>query len=213
MSERVLGAVFDLDGLLIESESRWKVAERRFVEGHGGVYSDAIGFALTGSSAAESMRVLGESVGWTPDRSGEVIDQLYGFLDEAVEELGLEQMPGAADLVRSLAGRMPLAIASNTRTAMVLRNVERSGLPASFAAVLGSDGLTPKPAPDIYLAACRAIGVPPERALAFEDSVPGAAAARAAGMIVVAVPTHADEVIDCDLRLGSLAEFSLDLIA
>lgn len=213
MSERVLGAVFDLDGLLIESESRWKIAERRFVEQHGGVYSDAIGLALTGSSAEVTMRVLGEAVGWPPERSEEIVDQLYAFLHEAVDELGVEPMPGAAELVRSLSGRFPLAIASNTRTATVRRNLERSGLPAPFRAVLGSDGLVPKPAPDIYLAACRAIGVPPQRAVAFEDSVPGAAAARAAGMIVVVVPTVTGVEIDSDLRLASLAEFRLDLVA
>ena len=212
MSDRFAAAVFDLDGLLVESESRWKLAERRFVEERGGTYSAEMGLATTGASAGVTARILAAAVGWPEDRIDEVPDEVYAALEQAIDELGLELMPGAAELVGSLREAMPLAVASNTRTETVVRNLTRCGLERSFAAVLGSDGLVPKPAPDVYLAACRAIDVAPAEAIAFEDSLPGATAARAAGMTVVLVPTDPELVFAADLRLASLADFSLDLL-
>ena len=108
---------------------------------------------------------------------------------------------------------LPLAIASNSPIECVGTHLERLGLRHRFAAVACyADGIAGKPAPDTYLAACAALGVEPRAALAIEDSPNGVAAAKAAGMVCIAVPHEITERLDlsrADLRLGSLADVTL----
>ena len=123
-------------------------------------------------------------------------------------------LPGVTDYL-STARRLGLrvAIASNSTGEWVEGHVERRGLGAYFEAIRTSDDVEAiKPAPDVYLAALDAVGVPPERAVAVEDSPTGAAAAVAAGLFCVAVPNGMTEEMEfghVDLRLGSLAEMAL----
>jgi beta-phosphoglucomutase-like phosphatase (HAD superfamily) len=115
--------------------------------------------------------------------------------------------------VTALAGRVPLAVASNTREQTVRATLAASGLPPVFEHVLSpGEGRRPKPAPDVYLAACEALGVAASDAVAFEDSPPGVSAARAAGMRVVAVPSAGVHDIEADLVLGSLLDLDLAVL-
>ena len=119
-------------------------------------------------------------------------------------------MPGAADIVIALCDRMPIAVASNTREADTRRVLARSGLPEVFAAIVcAGNGIAPKPAPDVYLAACSALGADPSTAVALEDSPTGVAAARGAGMRVIGVPSTPGLPLDADAVVSSLTEITL----
>jgi len=122
-------------------------------------------------------------------------------------------MAGAHAVVSAIAGRLPIAVASNTQEATVRATLAASGLPPVFDLVFTPDqGRRPKPSPDVYLAACEALGVAPADAVAFEDSPPGAAAARAAGMFVIAVPSDGIHGLEADLVLGSLLDLELAVL-
>jgi HAD superfamily hydrolase (TIGR01509 family) len=118
------------------------------------------------------------------------------------------RLPGAAELVASLSGRVPLAIASNTDRDLVLFALAAAGFDGAFGVVVSAEDVArPKPAPDIYFEACRRLGVRPSDSIALEDSPTGVAAAKAAGLAVIAVPRFDDvDVAMADWVIGSLAE-------
>jgi HAD superfamily hydrolase (TIGR01509 family) len=119
--------------------------------------------------------------------------------------------PGAAELLRSLRGRLRLGVASNTPRALVEQAMMSSSLNDAFDVVVTADDVArPKPAPDIYLAACEQLAVEPSQAVALEDSTLGIASARAAGLTVVAVPQWPSvDTSGADLVLRSLADVSV----
>jgi HAD superfamily hydrolase (TIGR01509 family) len=205
--------VFDCDGLLIDTEVRWAVAERRVVEQLGGVWSAELRDLLVGGSGDNTARQIAACAGLPESAAAEILVDVYASYLAVLDEQGVEPMPGASSLVASVAGRLPMAVASNTREQTVRATLAASGLPAEFELVLTPDqGRRPKPAPDVYLAACDALGVPPAAAVAFEDSPPGAAAARAAGMFVIAVPSPGVHDLEADLVLGSLLDLDLAVL-
>jgi HAD superfamily hydrolase (TIGR01509 family) len=117
--------------------------------------------------------------------------------------------PGTLELLSTLKGVVPVGLASNTKRELVDIVLDRAGLLPWLDTVTTSDGRRPKPAPDIYLAACASLGVEPGSAVAIEDSPTGIAAARAAGLTCIAVPSESHEGLDAaDHLVGSL----LDLI-
>ena len=131
-----------------------------------------------------------------------------------IDELGVEPMPGARSLVAALAGRMPLAVASNTREQMVRATLAASGLPPVFEHVFTPVGGSPPEArarrlPRRLRGARR---VATADAVAFEDSPPGMAAARAAGMYVIGVPSAGVHEVEADLVLGSLLDLDLAVL-
>jgi HAD superfamily hydrolase (TIGR01509 family) len=213
VSTRAGAVVFDCDGLLIDSEVRWAVAERRVVEMHGGVWSEELREQLVGGSGDNTARHIAEWVGLPESAVGAVLVDVYDSYLAVIEELGVDPLPGARSLVTALAGRIPLAVASNTREHTVRATLAASGLPPVFEHVFApSAERRAKPAPDVYLAACEALGVAPSDAVAFEDSTPGLAAARAAGMYVIAVPSVGVHDVDADLVLGSLLDLDLAVL-
>jgi beta-phosphoglucomutase-like phosphatase (HAD superfamily) len=114
-------------------------------------------------------------------------------------------MPGAVALVRALHGTRPLAVASNTPHQIVASYLERAGILAAFDAVVCSDHVaSPKPAPDVYLAACGRLARDPCACTALEDSPAGGAAALAAGMYLIAVPSAPDLVFPAHQHAASL---------
>ncbi len=121
---------------------------------------------------------------------------------------GAEPRPGAVELVGAIrAAGLPLAVASNSPRRHLLAGLRRTGLQDSFNVVLGVDEVTePKPAPDLYLTACARLGIAPDQAVALEDSPPGVAAARAAGVRVIGIPSIEGVVLAADVLAGSLAD-------
>jgi HAD superfamily hydrolase (TIGR01509 family) len=208
MAPRFDAVVFDNDGLLLDTESAWTRAEEDLFARRGRVFTPEHKRALIGSSPSTSALMLEAML----DRPGEgraLADELHELV--MVEALaGIPPRPGALELVDALrAAGVPLAVASNSRRDFVERVLGGAGLlNGRFAAVVTADDVAePKPAPDLYLAACAAVGAAPERSAALEDSAVGVASAVAAGLYVVAVPYFHDTPIDgASLTARSLAD-------
>ncbi len=121
-----------------------------------------------------------------------------------------EAMPGAHRLLELLAGRLPLGVASNATRALLDAALARGQFGNAFLVSIAAEEVpAPKPAPDIYLEACRRLRVAPARALAFEDSLTGARSARAAGLKLVGIPTLASRDFPADLVVDSLDDARL----
>jgi HAD superfamily hydrolase (TIGR01509 family) len=208
MAPRFDAVVFDNDGLLLDTELAWTRAEKDLFARRGRVFTAEHKRALIGSSRSTSALMLEAML----DRPGEghaLADELHELV--MVEALaGVPPRPGALELVDALrAAGVPLAVASNSRRDFVERVLGGAGLlNGRFAAVVTADDVAePKPAPDLYLAACAALGTAPERSAALEDSAVGVASAVAAGLYVVAVPYFHDTPIDgASLTARSLAD-------
>jgi HAD superfamily hydrolase (TIGR01509 family) len=123
---------------------------------------------------------------------------------------GATPRPGAVELVTELQGRLPLAVASNAPRRHLLAGLRRAGLADAFDVSVSVDDVArPKPAPDLYTRACELLDVPPAAAVALEDSPPGVAAARAAGVYVIGIPSVEGVSLEADLVAPSLADASV----
>jgi HAD superfamily hydrolase (TIGR01509 family) len=182
--------VFDNDGLLLDTEDAWTRAEEALFVNHGLVFTPEHKRDLLGSSpqvAAAKLEVMLGQPGRGFDLARELGDLAYEQMGAAVEP-----RPGALELIAALrAAAIPMAVASNSTRRLLGRCFETAGVdPADFATILTADAVTePKPAPEIYLTACAALGIEPERTLVLEDSPTGVAAGVAAGCYTVAVPS------------------------
>lgn len=205
--------VFDLDGVLVDTEELWGRAERRLVEGFGVSWDPAVRPLLLGRGPDDAARVLAEHVGM-PDRADMVQARL---LDAAADEFrtGLEPKPGAHRLVTALFGRLPLAVATNSRRALAELCLEVAGLSACFAVVISADDVDDhKPAAGPYAAVCRRLGVEPARTVAIEDSPVGVASAKAAGLWVVGCPSLPGEDMGvADTLVDRLGDIDADRLA
>jgi HAD superfamily hydrolase (TIGR01509 family) len=202
---RFRAAVFDMDGLLLDTEPLWHDAERELLERHGDVFSDADLEASHGRALVDTAAAYAERLGLPAD----AIEREIGEIMLAHYAAGAPLHIGARELVDALEGRIAMAVASNTSADLVRRALAAVGLASLGVVVSGQDLGLPKPAPDVYLAACRTIGVAPADAIAFEDSPMGIQSALAAGLFVVGVPERPDldlAAAGAHVVLGSLAE-------
>jgi len=199
------GVVFDNDGLLLDTEPCWTRAQERVFDRHGRSFDLDAKRALVGTAPITAANVL-ERLLDLPGRGDELSAELYALaLDEIAARA--EPRPGAVELLTELRGRWPLAVASNAPRGHLLAGLTRVGLVEAFDVVLGVEEVeSPKPAPDLYLRACELLAVTPARSLALEDSPPGVAAARAAGLYVLAVPSVPGVALEADAVFGSLAD-------
>jgi HAD superfamily hydrolase (TIGR01509 family) len=184
--------VFDNDGLLLDTESVWTRAEEDLFERRGLEFTPADKLELVGTSAEIAGAILERRLG-EPGRAKELIEEL-NVLVVAELEHGVEAMIGARELLERLGERgTPIGLVSNSPLAFVQRSLELVGFEDHFDVVLSAHEVAaPKPAPDPYLEACRRLGVEPGPAVvALEDSPTGVAAARAAGLTVIGVPSVA----------------------
>jgi HAD superfamily hydrolase (TIGR01509 family) len=213
----VTAVVFDLDGVLLDSETTWDEARRQVVEQRGGTWRAGATRAMMGMSAPEWSRYLHDELG-VPDAPDAISDAVVARVLEAYRHR-LPLLPGAVDTVRTLARRWPLGLASSSNRVVIELFLERSGLEDCFRAVVSSEEVPRgKPAPDVYLAALKALGVDPRTAVAVEDSANGIRAAVAARTRVVAVPNRtfpppADVVALADVVLPTLKELTPDVVA
>ncbi len=206
---RFRAAVFDMDGLLLDTEPLWHDAERELLERHGDSFSDADLEASHGRALVDTAAVYAARLGLPAD----AIEREIGEIMLAHYAAGAPLHAGARELVEALEGRVALAVASNTSADLVRRALDAAGLVALRVVVSGQDLGQPKPAPDVYVAACRALGVAPAEAVAFEDSPMGVQSALAAGLHVVGVPERADvdlAAAGAHLVLGSLGEVIIE---
>jgi HAD superfamily hydrolase (TIGR01509 family) len=197
--------VFDCDGLLLDTETCWTRAEVVLFARRGHTFTDDHKRALIGSSADRASALLEQFLD-LPGAGDELTLELRELVADELADEVLPQ-PGAAELVAALRGACPLGLASNSPRALVERALSASGMDGVFDVVLAAEEVDrPKPAPDVYLAACTALGAPPDQAIALEDSPTGVAAARAAGMFVIGVPSFPGVELEPDLLAGSLAD-------
>jgi HAD superfamily hydrolase (TIGR01509 family) len=202
--------VFDNDGLLLDTESVWTRAEQDLFVRRGTEFTPADKRELVGTSAAIAGAVLERRLG-EPGRAAELIEEL-NVLVVAELEHGVEAMIGARDLLHSLRQRgTPIGLVSNSPLAFITRSLQIVGFEDHFDVVLSAHEVAaPKPAPDPYLEACRRLGVEPgPDVVALEDSPTGVAAARAAGLTVIGVPSIEGVALD---EAHHLAESLLDTV-
>jgi HAD superfamily hydrolase (TIGR01509 family) len=184
--------VFDNDGLLLDTESVWTRAEADLFERHATEFTPADKRQLVGTSAAIAGRLLEERLA-APGQAAALIEELNELVVAELEH-GVEAMVGARELLQRLRERgTPIGLVSNSPVIFVRRSLELAGVHEHFDVVISAHEVAaPKPAPDPYLEACRRLGVEagPE-VVALEDSPTGVAAARAAGLTVIGIPSVA----------------------
>jgi len=184
----VLAAIiFDLDGVLLDSEQRWNEAKEALVREAGGTWREEAPRVMMGMSSPEWSAYLRDDLGVQRDLDA-INDDVVRRMHESYED-GLPLLPGALDAVRALAARRPLGLASSSNREIIDVFLERSGVGRLFGATVSSEEVPRgKPAPDVYLETARRLGVDPLGCVAVEDSANGLRAAHAAGMPVIAVP-------------------------
>ena len=202
--------VFDLDGVILQSEEVWDEVRGAFIRERGGRYNAEAQRAMMGMSAPEWSRYMHEELG-VPDPPEEISDEIVRRMI-ARYRARLPLIPGAREAVERLAARWRLGIASSSNRPLIDAALELAGLAHLFQATVSSEEAPRgKPAPDVYLEAARRLGVAPERAAAIEDSHAGIRSAKAAGMRVVAIPNPSyppDEhaLAEADVVLDSISE-------
>ena len=215
MSE-IDAVVFDLDGLLLDTEQVWDEVREALVRERGGRWHDRAQADMMGMSSHEWSRYLHEELG-LPEPPEELNRLVVERMEERYRD-GLPVIDGAVDAVRRMAERWPLGLASSSNRPLIDLALDRMGVADLFHATVSSEEVERgKPAPDVYLEAARRLGVPSERAAAVEDSASGIRAAKAAGLRVVAIPNRhfppGDDVLAlADVRLDSLAELTPDAV-
>jgi HAD superfamily hydrolase (TIGR01509 family) len=179
--------VFDLDGVLIDSEPVWEQVRRALVADRGGHWASDAQTKLMGMSTPEWARYLSEDlgVGLPPSEVASiVVDRMAASYREH-----LPLLPGAVEAVRRLAARWPLGLASSAPAALIETVLQSAGLRPEFQVTMSTEQVPRgKPAPDIYLAVAERLGVTPASCAAVEDSSNGLRSAAAAGLRVIAIP-------------------------
>jgi HAD superfamily hydrolase (TIGR01509 family) len=181
--------VFDLDGVLIDSEAAWAEARRELVLERGGRWHEHTQQDMMGMSSVEWSRYMHDRLGvdmTPPDISADVVRRLAALYRER-----LPLLPGAREVVERLAARWPLAVASSSNRELIDLVLETARLRQSFLATVSSEEVAHgKPAPDVYLEVARRLGAEPAHCAAIEDSHNGILSGVAAGMRVIAIPNR-----------------------
>jgi HAD superfamily hydrolase (TIGR01509 family) len=188
-SRGIAAVVFDLDGVLLDSEAAWVGVKKEFTEETGGHWKEEAQWDMLGMSSIEWSRYMHDELGvpLPPEQiSSEVADRLAQQYRER-----LPLLPGAVEAVRSLARHWPLGLATSSNRNVIDLVLEKAGLADAFAATVSSEEVERgKPAPDVYLQTARRLSVEPAECVAVEDSTNGIRSAHAAEMAVIAVPNR-----------------------
>jgi HAD superfamily hydrolase (TIGR01509 family) len=208
--------VFDMDGVIVDSEQVWDDVRERLAKERGGRWHDHAQADMMGMSSPEWSRYMHEKIGLA-ESPQEINDEVVRrMLERYREELPL--LDGAVEAVRRLARDFRLAVASSSNRPLIDAVLETAGVADAFDVTVSSEEVERgKPAPDVYLEAARRLGVEPARCAAVEDSSNGLRAAQAAGMRVLAVPNAhyppaADALALADAVLSSPAELTAGVV-
>ncbi|MFC7403615.1 HAD family hydrolase [Georgenia alba] len=216
-NDRILAVVFDMDGVLTDTEPIWDDVRRGLAREDGVPWPEDATDRMMGMSTPEWADYLATTVGVQGDAAQVAERAISRVTDRYREHLPL--MPGAVAAVERTAGRWPVGLASSSPRRLIDRVLEMTGLAKHFGATVSTEEVPAgKPEPDGYLRVCELLGVDPRRAVAVEDSSNGLRSAAAAGMHVVAVPHPAhppaeDALALADLTLDGLDELTLDRVA
>jgi HAD superfamily hydrolase (TIGR01509 family) len=201
--------VFDLDGVIIDSEEVWEEVRRAYAARHGKQFLPDTQQRMMGMSTAEWSRHLSVDVGvGVPPE--QVADEVLGAMAQRYRE-SLPLIPGSVDAVRRLGERFTLALASSSARILIDQVLESAGLTDAFRVTLSTEEVPRgKPYPDVYLAAADRLGLAPRVCAAVEDSSNGLRSAAAAGLAVVAVPHGVYPPAPDALEKASLVVSSVD---
>jgi HAD superfamily hydrolase (TIGR01509 family) len=212
----IQAVVFDLDGVLLESEEVWDEVRERYVVDHGGRYDAEVQRAMMGMSAPEWSRYLHDDAGVPEPPETINREVVEGMLEAYREKLPL--LPGAVEAVRRTAAVFPLGLASSSNREIFEEVLELAGLTDCFRAAVSAEEVEHgKPAPDVYLETAQRLHVAPERCSAVEDSNAGIRSAKSAGMRVVAIPNASyppdgETLALADVTIASLDQLTPELI-
>jgi len=204
--------VFDLDGVLLDSEQVWDEVREELARERGGRWHERAQRDMMGMSSPEWSRYMHDVIG-LPEPPEEISAEVVRRLGERYRD-GLPILPGAVEAVERLAARWPLGLASSSNRPLIDLVLEVSGVERFFRATVSSEEVARgKPAPDVFLEAARRLGIAPERCGVVEDSANGILAGRAAEMFVVAIPNPhfppgEEALAETDVVLGSLDELA-----
>jgi HAD superfamily hydrolase (TIGR01509 family) len=206
--------IFDMDGVIVDSEQVWDEVRERYTRESGGTYIESATRDMMGMSAPEWSAYMAATLG-VPGTPEEINDAVVAqMLERYGEDPPL--IAGAVDAVRRVGARWPLAIASSSNPELIEVVLRVSGLDALIEIAVSSQEVARgKPAPDVYLEAARRLGVDPARCVAVEDSHNGIRSAHAAGMRVVAVPNphfppDPESLALADVTIASIDELQLE---
>jgi HAD superfamily hydrolase (TIGR01509 family) len=206
--------IFDLDGVIVDSEQVWDDVREQYTVEAGGRYSETATRAMMGMSSTEWSTYMAEELalpGSPEEINAAIVQRMLARYGEAPPLI-----EGAAEVVRAIAEALPVAIASSSNPELIDVVLRVAGLADIVRdAVSSQEVARGKPAPDVYLEAARRLGVDPSRSAAVEDSHNGIRSAKSAGMRVFAVPNPhyppgADALALADVVLGSLGELTVD---
>jgi|HubBroStandDraft_4_1064222.scaffolds.fasta_scaffold67393_1 beta-phosphoglucomutase-like phosphatase (HAD superfamily) len=199
--------IFDMDGLMVDSEPLWFEVQRDFALNRGGEWTPALADQCIGKGLANSVRVMAQALGFEVDverDAAAIVDAFIGRVRDLSLKRGCVEI---VDAVQRRPRRLPRAVASSSARRLVEATLARFGLVERFDVLVCGEAVSrPKPAPDIFLLAAKHMSMAPDACVVLEDSLAGVEAARAAGMRVIAVPEKADErfsvadAVVCDLH-------------
>lgn len=201
--------VFDLDGLLLDTEQLWDEVREALARERGGRWHEGAQADMMGMSSPEWSRYMHDVIGLaeSPD---EIAAEVVHRMEQRYRER-LPLLPGARDAVERIAARWPLGLASSSNRPLIDLALEVGGLSSFFRATVSSEEVARgKPAPDVYLEVCARLEVEPERTTAIEDSRNGIRSAHAARMKVVAIPNPHFPPDDESLAFADVVVPSLD---
>ena len=208
--------VFDLDGVLLDSEQLWTESKQELVRESGGRWRADAPTAMMGMSSREWSRYMRDELGVDMDVD-EINREVVRRMKERYRER-LPLLPGAVEAVRTLGRRWPLGLASSANREIIDFALDAAGLADEFSATVSSEEVQRgKPAPDVYLEAAHRLGVQADRCVAIEDSSNGMRSAAAAGMAVLAVPNQHyppddDSLALAGARVDTLVEVTPELV-
>jgi HAD superfamily hydrolase (TIGR01509 family) len=189
-----MAVVFDFDGVLADTDVCWRAAYERCLQRRGRELD------LT-----TSRELVGASVSSAAARLGVPAEELGSELEASFRSSPIAANVGVKTLLSALSGRLPMAVATNGPERLVRLGLARIGVSKAFSVLVSAEHVAnPKPAPDVYLAACAALGIDPSDAIAIEDSKVGVQAATDAGMTVISVPTSIGGRVKADLQADRL---------
>jgi HAD superfamily hydrolase (TIGR01509 family) len=208
--------VFDLDGVLVDSEHVWDDVREELARERGGRWHDRAQADMMGMSSTEWSRYMHDVIGLASSPE-EISDEVVRRM-QARYAADLPLIDGAVEAVERLAGSFRLALASSSNRQLIDAVLAQAGLARFFDVTVSSEEVARgKPAPDVFLEAARRLDVAPERCAAVEDSGNGLRAAHAAGMLVIAIPNRrypppVDALALADVRLDSLDDLSRNVL-
>jgi len=213
---RVEAVIFDLDGVIVDSEHVWDEVREELARERGGRWHDRAQTDMMGMSSPEWSRYMHDVIGLTESPAEIDEEVVRRMLDRYAERLPL--IDGAVDAVARLAGSFRLGLASSSNRSVIDAVLDVSGLATLFGATVSSEEVARgKPAPDVFLEAARRLDVPAGRCAAIEDSGNGIRAAHVAGMRVLAIPNLRypppdDALALADVVLGSIDELVPEVV-